>query len=318
MTLFSLGYYSVSVVAPDSQSLPLENFSSTHDLFSAFIKYLEQRDERHFNDPEQNKVFRVTKWLAEEYRVKGIIEIGDYGLSAELVDVESSNKTYQKGTTEAEMTPHYFLAYLPPDFDRGIIILQKNSGRGIQTALFADFKKQAKTHDPKGKVHFTPLIPKNYIEELKKNGRFTRIRFIKKELPENITDAYKRETYEKAEKVEGLSEFTIQPVRSGSLPRQVLDWAHEAISDRSQAGKMAEVIGYEYDNVKMEIVMGGRKRTINLDNPDSLRTDIDITKKIQTDEGGHPEFASIDSAAGELLHSILSELCAKDPNVKQD
>ena len=308
----------MSVVAPDSQSLPLRNFSSTHDLYSAFIKYLEQRDERHFNDPEQNKVFRVTKWLVEENLVKGIIEIGDYGMSAELVDVESSNKTYQKSTTEAEMTPHYFLAYLPPDFDRGIMILQKNSGRGIQTALFADFKKQARTYDPKGKVHFTPLVPKNYIEELKKNGRFTKIRFIKNELPDNITNAYKRDTYEEPEKVEGLSEFTIQPRKNGTLPQRILDWALEAITDKSRVSNMAEVIGHEYDKVKMEIVMGGRKRTINLDNLDSLRTDIDITKTIRTDEGGHPEFSSIDSAAGELLHSILSELGAKDTNVKQN
>ena len=45
-------------------------------------------------------------------------------MSAELVDIESANKTYQRSTTEAEMTPHYFLAYLPPDFNQGIIILQ--------------------------------------------------------------------------------------------------------------------------------------------------------------------------------------------------
>ena len=316
MTLFSLGYYSVSVVAPDSQSLPLRKFSSTHDLYSAFIKYLEQRDERHFNNPEQNKVFRVTKWLAEEYMAKGIIEIGDYGMSAELVDVESSNKTYQKSTTEAEMTPYYFLAYLPSDLDRGIIILQKNSGRGVQTALFSDFKKQARVHNPKGRVQFAPMVPRNYVEELKRNGRFTKIRFIKKEDLDNITNAYKRDTYGEGEKVEGLSEFTIQPVRSGSFPRRVTDWALEAISDKSRVGNMAEVIGYEYDNVKMEIVMGGRKRTINLENLDALRADIDITKTIRMDEGGHPEFASIDLAAGELLHSILSELDAKDPDVK--
>ena len=167
-------------------------------------------------------------------------------------------------------------------------------------------------------MDFNPLIPKNFIEELTRNGRFTKIRFIRYNLPKDIADAYKKERYEETKKIEGTSEYTIQPSRNQNFPAMVRDWAIETISDGSKIGNMAEVIGQKYDSVKMEIDVGGRKRTINLNRLESLKTDIDITETVRTNEGGHPEFSSIDAAATELLDSILAELGVRSTNVKQN
>lgn len=309
---FTLGYYSVRIVDHDDQSIPLKDFSSTHDLYSVFIEYLKQRDDSHFKDAEQYKVFRVTEYMTEEKLVKGIIEIGDYGMSAELIDIESADKTYEKSTTEAEMIPHYFLAYLPPNVNQGIIILQKNSGRGVQTALFRDFERQIKDYNPKGKVNFYPMLPRDFIDELTKKGRFTKIRFIRYNQLVDVTDAYRQERLGKAKSVEGTTEFTYQPERNRNFSEMLRNLTIEAIKDSSKMGNMAEAIGYECDNVKVEVELGGRKKTINLNRLESLKADIDITETIQTNKDGHPEFFSIDAIAIDFLESILTDLGAEN------
>lgn len=231
---FTLGYYSVRIVDRDEQFIPLRDFSSTHDLLSVFIEYLKQRDHRHFKDTEQYKVFRVKEYLVEEELVKGRIEIGDYGMSAELIDIESADKTYEKSTTEAEMTPHYFLAYLPPNVNQGIIILQKNSGRGVQTGLFRDFERQIKDYNPRGKVNFYPMLPRDFIDELTKDGRFTKIRFIRYNQPVDVAEAYKQERYDEAKNVEGTTEFTYQPQRRRNFSEMLRNLIIEAIKDRKK------------------------------------------------------------------------------------
>ena len=308
MTLFTLECYLVSVLDRDNQDLPLSDFSNSLDLYEVFIRYLEERDRNFLNDPDQSKMFRVTRYDKEEHLVRGTIEIGDYGFSAELIDIELAEKTYERSPTEAEMTPYYFLAYLPGNSNRGVVILQRNSGRGIQTSLFTDFRKHTRNFNNNVKVDFNPFIPGSFIEELTKNARWTKIRFIRNDLPRRIHDAYKQEAYRRVNQFSGFSEFVIQPARNQNLPTMVLDWAIGALRDKSKVRNMAEVIGHDYDNVKMEIELGGRKKTINLERLDNIKTDFDITETVLTDAGGHPKFDSIDSAANELLNSIMLEL----------
>lgn len=229
-------------------------------------------------------------------------------MSAELIDIESADKTYEKSTTEAEMTPHYFLAYLPPNVNQGIIILQKNSGRGVQSALFRDFERQIKDYNPRGKVNFYPMLPRDFIDELTKQGRFTKIRFIRYNQPVDVAEAYRQERLDEAKSVEGTTEFTYQPQRRQNFSEMLKNLTIEAIKDRSKIGNMTEAIGYKCDNVKVEVELGGRKKTINLNRLESLKADIDITETIQTSNDGHPEFSSIDAIAIDLLESILADL----------
>lgn len=313
MTLFTLECYLVSVLDRDNQDLTLSDFSDSLDLYDVFIRYLEERDLNFLDDRDKYKMFRVTKYHEETYSVRGIIEVGDYGFSAELIDTVSAQKTYDRSPTEAEMMPYYFLAYLPRDLNRGIVILQKTSGRGIQTSLFTDFKKHAREFNRTVKVDFRPFVPRSFIEEMTRNARWTKIRFIRYNLPQSIQEDYRREALGKPNQIEGVSEFVIQPTKNQNLPAKVLDWAKRTLRDTSKgdtstAKGMTEIIGHDYDNVKMEIELGGRRKTVNLERIDALKTDYDITKTVQVDEGGHPRFNSIDSAAKDLLDSVLTEL----------
>lgn len=77
-------------------------------------------------------------------------------------------------------------------------------------------------------------------------------------------------------------------------------------------GNITEAIGYNCDNVKVEVELGGRKKTIDLNHPESLKADIDITETIRINNDGHPEFSSIDASAIDLLQLILTDLGAEN------
>ena len=194
------------------------------------------------------------------------------------------------------------------------MILQKNSGKGADTTLIKDFTKESRSLNPYGELNFHPLIPLDYIEQLRTKGRFTQVKFIKKLTPQNATERYLHDLYDPDEEIKGYYEHTFRPERSGNLPQPIRDWLARACTDKNEFHKMGEMIKFDYNQVKMDVVIGGRKKVINLSNIDSAKTDIDITHEIQTDDGGHPIFDSIDESAKSLLHGAISDLGLQNQN----
>ncbi len=318
MTTISLAYFLVTITDNAENRLFLGDFSQSKSLLDILTDYMKERTHEPLVDAGKNKVLHVEQINTNHATAKGIINMGQYGQSAELMDVTSINKTYSQSPNEAAMTPHYFQAYLPPGSDHGILILQKNSGKGAQGILFHDFNTYSKNYQPNGTLNFKTLIPLDYIDYLRKEGRMTKITFLKKELHHDIQSKFQSTFHNAQSRLTGSAELTYKPQRSGLFPHALYEWGLSLLKDQTQKDRMATVIGQEYNEVKLEIEIGGRKKTVNIDRFDTLKTDLDITEKLCKNNEGHPEFDSIDTLATELLTGILEDLGVHTQNVNEN
>ena len=304
MASFSLGCYTVRVIDKRTgENLPLGAFVRDGDLMTIFDQYLQDRVADLCIDRERQKLWRVRRLDATDSTVNGIVEIGEYGYTADLYNVDTETVSYQRIGTDAEMMPFYFLTHLPAHRDEGIILLQRRSNLGIRTIFLKDFAEYFEKSDPDFKVLFNPLVPQQLINEYLQNGRLTKMRFIQFGLPSDLSDFYDAGGHVETE---GTAELVFSPGRGQSIP--MLNWLREVLNGRREMQEMIELRGYEYDNVKVELDVRGSKKTLDLSDVLKIRANVDITSDIRIDDDGHPVFSSIDRVARDLMGSLVAEL----------
>ena len=304
MARFSLGCYTVRLIDKSTgQNLPLGDSMLGSDLMTVFHQYLQARVAKFSIDHERQKLWRVLRPHATDSTVNGIVETGEYGYTADLYNVNTETVSYQRIGTDAEMMPFYFLAQLPTHRDEGVILLQRRSNLGIRTIFLKDFAEDFESSYQGFKVVFNPLVPKQLLNQYLQDGRLTKIRFIRFGLPADLSDAYDAGGHIETE---GTAELVLTPGRGQSFP--VVNRLLEVINGRLGVNEMIELHGHEYDNVKVELDVGGSKKTLDLSDQLNIRAYVDITSDIRIDRNGHPEFSSIDAVARDLMGSLLVEL----------
>ena len=285
------------------QNLSLGGSSTRHDLISSFTQYLPDRTADYSIDDRRKKLLRVLRSERQTWLVNGVVETGEYGYSADLFDVDTATVSYQRTGTDAEMMPFYFLAHLPSHHNEGVILLQRRSNLGIRTVFLKDFAEYFEESNQGVKLVVNSLVPQQLVNEYLQNGRLTKIRFISYGLPSDLADAYDAGGHVENE---GTAEIVILPKRGQSLPfrKRLLD----VFDGKREIREMVEFTDHEYDNVKVEIDVGGSKKTFDLSNVMKMRAYVDITSNVHINDDGHPEFTSIDTIAHDLLNRLLAEL----------
>ena len=304
MARFSLGCYTVRVIDKNTEeNLSLGNLPRNLDLITVFNNYLQDRTVDHSTDEKSQKLLRVLSCNTRDCSVNGIVETGEYGYTADLIDVNTETVSYRRRGTDAEMMPFYFLAHLPSHLDEGVILLQRRSNIGIRTVFLEDFARYFEESSQGVKVVVNPLVPQQLIDEYLKNGRLTKMRFIRYSLPTDLADAYDKGGHVENE---GTAEIVFMPRRGQGLP--FLEKIGEAIAGNLEIKEIYELTDYEYENVKVEIDVRGSKKTLDLSDVMKMRAYVDITSDVRLNIDGHPDFNSIDNIAQDLLSSLLADL----------
>ena len=285
------------------QNLSLGDSSTRHDLIASFTQYLQDRKADCSIDDRRQKLLRVLQYERQTWLVNGIVETGEYGYNADLIDVDTATVSYQRTGTDAEMMPFYFLAHLPSHLDEGVILLQRRSNFGIRTTFLKDFAEYFEKSNQGVKVVVNPLVPPHLVNEYLQNGRLTKIRLIRYGLPSDLADAYDAGGHVENE---GTAEIVFLPRRGWGLP--LMNRIRDVLAGKREIREMVELTDHKYDNVKVEIDVGGSKKTLDLSNVMKMRAYVDITSAVSIKDDGHPEFSSIDTEAQALLNSLLSEL----------
>lgn len=81
-----------------------------------------------------------------------------------------------------------------------------------------------------------------------------------------------------------------------------------ALKGESDLSQVAELAGFDFDQVKVKVDVDGRSRTMDLSNPEGIRAQYDVTAEIDLDDTGHPDFDSIDAAARDILEELHEQL----------
>ena len=308
----SIGCYTIRITDKNTkENLPLGAFKRKGDLKRVLRRFLKERRAEYSVDGERQKLLRVQEFRTKGRRISGIVVTGEYGYEADLYNVDTAEVSYQRNNSDAEMMPFYFLMELPVQHDEGVILLQRRSNLGIRTAFLRDFGDFFKERYPNLKISFNTLVPPELVNEYLKNGRLTKMRFIRYTIPSDRADAYDGLGHVEEE---GTAEMVFTPRRGDSLSwlgRRVRD----VLDGKREITELVEFPEFEYENVKVELAVGGSRKTLDLSNTMKMNPYVDVTPDVKLGEDGHPEFNSIEDAALELLDSLGDKLGRGERNV---
>ena len=155
-------------------------------------------------------------------------------------------------------------------------------------------------------------MPKDYFDYLRKNGRVTKLRYIKDPTPPLLTNAYNNDTPHTRLTDDTTRELSYRLKMKSAGFNYITELMQDFIRGEQGLKNIAEEENFDYDKIKIEVMIGGHQRTITLDEREKLQTAIDITNKITTNDGGHPEFKSIDLQATKLLDDLRKDIHQTD------
>lgn len=309
MSSLSLASYTIRVKEQTTQSnVRINNLRGGGDVFATFRDYLSALRRTSSHDEEGQKLLRVSRLNVSGRTLRGIIETGEYGYESDLYDVNSEAVSHRRSTTEAEMLPFYFLISLPTNVNEGIIILQRFRQFGIRKLLLSDFSRVFSIAHPGYRVEFNPLTYENLLNEYLEGGQLKALRLVKFDMPRDIATAFELQDHVEED---AYVELVVKSKRNKNLPG--LERIRNAINRRrhlepDEWNRLIEIPDFDFDVLKAELEINGKRKTIDLTNPYRLRSYYDITDDVEIAANGHPVFSSVNDLADELLEKLEESL----------
>ena len=310
----SLSTYTIRIYSTDlggyvNLDNPLDGHLDSCDFLNQYISELNRKIS---HDHLQQKLLRVMQFNKNGRQISGIIETGDYGYESDLFNVQTSLLSYQRQSHEAELLPFYFLIILPRDINLGIVILQRFGQRGIKTILSIDLSNYFSAQLQNYRVEIDTLVPNMLLNDLLQRGEIKSVRFTRYRIPSDLADQFDHSF----EEDQGIAEFIIKTKGYARIP--LINRVREYIFSNRPIEDFISFPEFDYNNVKIQFVIDGQTRTIDLEDPRRIRAYYDVTDRVQIGLSGHPTFESIDIEARNLARDILRGLGQEDYDVYQN
>jgi hypothetical protein len=252
-----------------------------------------------FRDGVNECVLTASNLITGKKRsVSAFLMKGDYGIQNDLLHVKKKEVLHKRSVHDAEMLPYYFLAAIPREGERGVIVFQMEGEAGLKgyfERCFEDFLRQ-KCGDCDLKID--RLVPETLLTQYVNNGRAARIRFVHLSVPKSIEDAYNLGNIAK----DATIELQVKARRGSPLLL-----ARDIMQKYRDGQDFVQVEGYEFDTVKVDVKVGKSYRTIDLAAPARFRADYDITGEVVM-AAGHPTFNTIDPSGRKIVREIMQSL----------
>lgn len=310
MSSFSLASYTIRVKEQATHSnVRINNLRHGGDVLVTFREYLNALRHTSSHDTGSQRLLRVSRLNANGRILKGIIETGEYGFESDLYDVNADVVSHRRQNTEAEMLPFYFMISLPTDVNEGIIILQRFRQFGIRKILLEDFGRFFNLRHPRYRIEFNPLTYENLLNEYLDGGQLKAIRLVKFDIPRDIATAFELQDHLEED---AYVELVVRSRKNKNLA--VINKIRRAFQgnrrhlEEGEWNRLLEIPDFNYNVIKAELEINGKRKVIDLTNPYRLRSYYDITDDVEIANNGHPVFRSIDDLASELLEKLEESL----------
>jgi hypothetical protein len=234
----------------------------------------------------------------ESRTIEGIVRTGEYGFEAQLTDADSGKVSYTRKVRDAEVLPFYFFAWLPPDADEGIMLLQRFNLFGIRRFFFKRFVDHFRDAHEGFSVTINPLVDRKVVEKLR-TGKLDSIRVVKYTLPQDVADSL-RIPHEEVE-----VEYVIRAKRKSSNALRAL--RNRIFEKENYRIAELEELVENFDTVKVDVEIEDGRRRIDLSRP-KLRMAFDITDHLKIQRNGHPSYDSLRQEARKLLGVVRTKM----------
>lgn len=273
------------------------------DFFQILDTYLQDRRTQKSIDSDKKSVIKVDRLDSslESFSIDGLFKSGTYGFAAELENLQTG-VVRNRSINDCEYLPIYYNFQLKAGQNEAILLLQKFGIFGVKTALLSDLSAYINTIDPNLSLEINPLVSDSHIQELM-GGAIKKIRYIKYSVPDDVA-----EDIDELDNLEDDAEMEMVIKAKRDKFLSIPGWMRELFEGRTATSDIVEIHGIEYDNVKVEIDLGKKKRTLNLGDIRKLRMNIDVTENVQMAADGHPTFDSIREQAEDILPDLQNAL----------
>ena len=252
----------------------VHTFSTAMDLFREFIALYQ-----HTNDQERNQqLFRCSFDEANEgykdnyHYLIFSVHSGYYGFPSNVIDRNTKATVFKKTRDQADVKEFYVMVVIPtPPNTRGLIFFQEMGIYGIKTVtttLMQDYfsNKYGLTFQTQN------LAPDFYLEKLFRNGIIKRIRLARNVVSADQTDRLYPEGIGREERAFVPLEITnklkknLRNIASGAINYYTFDQI-------------------DYPEVKMEVTIADRTRTVNLRGIEELSVEEALPDSLLKSDG---------------------------------
>lgn len=291
--------------------LQLDNFQGDVDFLTFFQGYISSFDhqlELNENQKRSLKLDSTRLHINSATRIiSGVIESGDYGYESTIYNTQSGEERYRRQVDDTEIKPFYFLIHLPPDDNKGFVILQRLGVYGIHGIFRNHLTSYFKSHHINLQLDFDPFVSVQLARAFIDRGSIREFSLIRYNLPSDIAEKFGMIGHE--EDIMSI-ELRIKARKNSFLP---LNNKVKSFVDNRNARifsvRELDDLGFDGDHKsKMKVTLGGNTRTVDLGDTGQIRPYYDIDNEVEKDVSGHPVFSSIDEIARNLINDLREEL----------
>ncbi len=289
-------------------SLELHKVQNGKSFLEIAEEYAQANKSMFTNDKNSETVFTFDCAALEEIRAEngkgefdllvGRVKTGEYGIESELFDVSDGSLITRK-ESQADVLPFGFcIAVAKGEIQKGIIILQSLGNFSMKTVFEKKLQECMDYFKIDYHVVWGQILPKAYLDRFFQRGRLEKVRLIRYEIPEDISERYGINYGVKQTREERI---IYRPV--GFLERWRREFQEWRSGQRS-CTKIVELEDYEYDDMKLEFTLGRTEKTISLANTKGLQVNEDVTDLVDV-KGGIPVFDSLQEVLKETAREYI-------------
>lgn len=270
-------------------------------LMAVWRQFLDSLQQEHSHDEAAKALLTVSRLEGDESSAWGTVRAGDYGYTSDLINVQTGHRAYSRTVSDAEMLPFYFLVDAPDHANKGILLLQRHGGRGVQTLLLRMFREFCEVHIPQYLVVFSPQVPGAVVRYLLE-GHLQQLTLISYRVPTDLAD---RVHLQGNLEDSAIVKTVIKARRNRFLPKP--QWMRDVLADGARLFEYGAAQPEIADEIQITVNYNGNQRTVDLRRPDRMHPYVDCTEEVELDQG-HPVFESINRYAQQLRNDLAAEM----------
>lgn len=303
--MFAIAPYLVEVIDDQKQPQDLWKFFSNENLHDVLTQYY-TANLRNYQPSikNSNRMFMVSKLCkGTSTSISGIYQTGQYGFESDIYSTTKKKVAHRRLTDEADMIPFNFSFYMPKNTTlgqrkRGLLLLGRFNTLGVRHLTIPHLQFYFKNRFPEFTLKIDRVVPNIVMETLLKRGSLKTIRLIKKSIPKDIADVFSDGDKDKIQDIELVIHSKQKTVFSD------LNFLLNAVTKKTPPSQIITIPSFAQENIKLEIMLDGRLRTVNLGNSGNLSSNMEI--EIQPGKNGHPDLQDWLDSSDDLAKEIVT------------
>jgi hypothetical protein len=251
-------------------------------------------------DPERERIVRCLNVGSDGDELVAEMHFGESGLVQDIVD-DGGNRVHRQVASETGLRRCWCVWWLTPTETMGWLALHNNNRAGIKTLLANGLTGQFRNEFDAHRLEIIPYVKQSALIEAIEQDQVTKVKLIRYEPPTDRAVAATNK-WVHAGRFGKLELDISMRGRREMLKADLLKNFYAGDADAKAA--IVQFEGLEFDEAKVEVDLGGKTRTFNIEHPESGHPMTVDLSDLEEDEDGEPTDDSVVAALRDILGDV--------------